>query len=64
MLIPFKLPFPEVSFRDLLRLSTTKRKTRGDKGHPCIIPLLGLKKGEATPFIRITKEVELIQCIT
>jgi hypothetical protein len=50
MLMPFRLPFLEVAFRDLLIPSTTKSEGRGDKGHPCLIPLSGLKKGEVAPF--------------
>jgi hypothetical protein len=46
MRIPLKLPLAEVALRDLLSPSTTRRKRSGDNGHPYLIPLLGLKKGE------------------
>jgi hypothetical protein len=60
MLILFRIPFPEVAFNDLLRHSTTKRKTRINKGHPCLIPLSDFRNREATLFRRITKQSKLI----
>jgi len=53
--IPLKLLFLLDSFSDLLRPSTTRRKRRGNNGHPYLSPLFGLKTGDATPFIRIAK---------
>lgn len=36
----------------------TRRNINGDKGHPCLKPLVGLKKGEGAPFINTVKEVD------
>jgi hypothetical protein len=57
-------PVLVASLRDLLRPSTTMRNNRGERGQPYLIPLLDLKKGEATPLIRIAKDIELMQLIT
>ena len=40
----------------LLNPSATSRKSRGDSGQPCLIPLSAWKKGEAAPFMRTAKE--------
>jgi len=53
----------EASLRILLSLSTTKIKRSGDNGYPYLIPLLGLKKGEAAPLISTIKETDLMQPI-
>ena len=45
----------------LLRPSATRRKSRGERGQPCLSPLSEVKKGEATPFISIAKVTEEIQ---
>jgi hypothetical protein len=34
----------------------TKRKSKGERGQPCLRPLSEWKKGEAKPLIRTTKE--------
>ena len=39
----------------LLIPSMVNRNRSGDNGNPCHNPLLGLKKGEATPLMRIEK---------
>lgn len=38
-------------------------KMYGDSGSPCLIPLVGWKKGEGCPFIRIEMEVVVMQDI-
>jgi hypothetical protein len=48
----------------LLRLSATKRKSSGERGHPCRRPRSSLKKGEAAPLMRRAKDVVVIQFIT
>jgi hypothetical protein len=47
----------------LLKPSATKRKRSGERGKPCHRPLSEMKKGEAAPFIRITKENKEIHAI-
>ena len=48
----------------LLNPSTTIRKGKGAKGHPYLSPLPDLKKVDATPFIRTTKETKVILLVT
>jgi hypothetical protein len=64
MVIPFNPPSVESSFRSLLKPLTTKRKRRGESGHPCLRPHSALKKGDPEPLIRIGKDVVLIQFMT
>jgi len=64
MFTPSKLPFFEASFIKLVNLSSTKRKRRGDKGHPYLRHLPGLKKGDVSPLIKITKDTEVMHLIT
>jgi hypothetical protein len=59
--IPLILSDAEASFNSLLSPSTTRRKGRGERGQPCLIPPSALEKGKANPFIRIAKEAMLIQ---
>lgn len=59
--IPLKSPVAKAASRDLLSLSVTRRKRSGDNGHPCLIHLFGLKKGEAALFIRTMKGTKLMQ---
>jgi hypothetical protein len=47
----------------LLKPSMTRRKRRGERGHPCLSPLSEEKKGEVAPLIRTAKETEEIQAI-
>jgi hypothetical protein len=49
--------------RALLRPSATSRKRSGDKGKPCLSPLLDLKKGEASLLMSTVKETEEMQAI-
>lgn len=62
-LIPRKDPVCFSAESALLRPSTTRRKSRGESGQPCLIPLSDLKKGEAEPFMSIEKETVVMQCI-
>jgi hypothetical protein len=48
------------SFKHLLNPSATKRKGRGDTGHPCLSPLSSVKKEVAAPFIRIGNDTDVI----
>jgi len=64
MVIPFNMPSVEEAFRSLLKLSTTKRKIRGESGHLFLRPHSTLKKGDAKPLINIVKDVVLIQFMT
>ena len=41
----------------LLKPSTTSKKSRGDRGQPCLNPRSAWKKGEAAPLMRTAKEV-------
>jgi hypothetical protein len=36
-------------------------KRKGDRGSPCLIPLVGEKGQEGTPLIRIEKKVEQVR---
>jgi len=45
----------------LLRHLATKRKKRGERGHPCPSPLPALSKGEVATLMRREKEEELRQ---
>ena len=40
----------------LLKPSTTSKKSRGDRGQPCLNPYSAWKKGEAAPLMRTAKE--------
>ena len=42
----------------LLQASATNKKMKGDSGHPCLKPLVGLKKLDDAPLIMIAKEVD------
>jgi hypothetical protein len=42
--IPFSLPFIDALCIILLSPFATNRNKRGDKGKPCLIPYLALKK--------------------
>jgi len=59
MYIPFRLPFVEATITDLLRPLNTRRKSSGEKGHPYLIPLSDLKKGDGTPLRGIENEASL-----
>jgi len=43
----------------LLKLSATIRKRRGERGHPCLIPLSGLEKTDVEPLFNIEKLIEV-----
>jgi len=61
ILIPFSTKIPSILFfttcscMDLLKPSTTSRNSNGDNVHPCLNPLVLLKKLEGLPFIKTTK---------
>ena len=40
----------------LLMVSDINKKRKGDKGYPCLIPLMFLKKLTRMPFTRIEKQ--------
>ena len=40
----------------LLKPSTTSKKSRWDRGQPCLNPCRAWEKGEATPLMRNAKE--------
>jgi hypothetical protein len=42
----------------LLNPSTTIKNNKGERGHPYLNPLVGLKNLDAYPFIRIAKEAK------
>ena len=53
--IPLISPFNFASLINRLRPSMTRMNRRGDKGHPCLMPLETLKKFEGVPFTSTTK---------
>ena len=57
ILRPSNKPLLFASRIALLNPSATNRKSREDSGHPCLRPLSAWNKWEASPFIRIAKEV-------
>jgi hypothetical protein len=61
ILIPGKEPNLFAFEIALLSPSATRRKSRGDNGHPCLKPLSEGKKEQAEPLIRTTKEVVVRQ---
>jgi hypothetical protein len=56
MQIPLKLSFLDAYFTGLLNPSTISINKRGERGHPYLRPLPSLKKGDATPLIKMEKE--------
>ena len=44
----------------LLKPSATSKKSRGDRGQPCLNPRSAWKKGEAAPLMRTAKEAVVI----
>ena len=64
MINPVKSPLLTASFRKRLSASATRRKIRGESGHPCQSPHFALKKGEATPLMRTAKEAVEMHPIT
>ena len=57
-LTPLILPFLFTLCINLLIASVTRRKTKGDRGHPCWMPLVGQKNFEGAPLISTAKEVD------
>ena len=47
----------------LLRPSAIRTKRKGERGSPCLIPLVGEKGGEGIPLTRIEKKVEEMRFI-
>ena len=60
ILIPSNNPLLFASRIALLKPSTTSKKSRGDRGKPCLNPCSAWKKGEAAPLMRNTKEAVVI----
>jgi hypothetical protein len=61
--IPWKSPEVMAELKALLKPSATRRKSRGERGHPCLRPLSEEKKGEVAPLIKTAKVTEEIQAI-
>ena len=59
--MPRILPFALASLINKLSPSITKINSRGDKGHPFLIPLEAVKKHEGVPLIKIAKLTEMRQ---
>ena len=55
ILIPLILPLTFASSINKLSPSITRMNNRGDKGHPCLMPRVAVKKGEGEPFTRMEK---------
>jgi hypothetical protein len=53
--MPLKSPCETTFVMSRLKLSTTRRKRRGESGHPCMSPLSTLKNGDVDPFMRMEK---------
>jgi len=64
MHIPLKLPCSTTSFIILLIPLAMRSKMRGDRGKPCHRSLLGLKKRDGSPLIKMAKDTKVIQLIT
>jgi hypothetical protein len=64
MNIPFKIPFLDVFFNNLLNPYDIGRNRRGERGNPCLRPLSGMKKEKTSPLIRTTQDIEVMQLIT
>jgi hypothetical protein len=64
ILSPLNLLFSLASFSNVLKPSTTNRKSRGDNGNPYLGSLYSLKKGDVAPFIRIANDIDAMQFIT
>ena len=56
ILNPLKRPLVFASRRALLRPSATSKKSRGERGHPCLKPLSEWKKWDVAPLMRTAKE--------
>ena len=57
ILIPSNNLLPFASRMALLKPSTTSKKSRADRGQPCLNPRSTWKKGEVSPLMRTVKEV-------
>jgi len=62
--IPLKEPFGVAALRAPLNPFATRRKRKGERGHPWQMTFLELKKGEADPLIKTVKATEYMQAIT
>jgi len=63
ILIPGKEPDHFSAVRDLLRPLATRRKSSGEREHPCLKPILGLKNFVVEPFISTEKDTVVMQHI-
>ena len=60
ILIPSNSPLLFASRIALLKPSATSKKSRGERGHPCLNPCSAWKKGDAAPLMRTAKEAVVI----
>ena len=61
--MPWKSLVLMVEIKALLNPFATRRKSRGERGHPCLRALPEEKKGEAALLIRTAKVTKEIQAI-
>ena len=57
-LMPFIAPYAFALWIILLRASATNKKMKGESGHPCLSPLVGLKNLDADPLIITANDVD------
>ena len=60
ILIPSNNPLLLASRMSLLTPSATRKKSRGERGHPCLNPRSEWKKWDAAPLMRTMKEAVVI----
>ena len=60
ILIPSNSPLLLASRMALLRPFSTSKKSRRERGQPCLDPHSAWKKGDAAPLMRTAKEVVVI----
>ena len=61
ILNPSNSPLLLASRMALLRPFESSKKSRGERGHPCLNPCLAWKKWDAAPLMRTAKEAVVIQ---
>jgi hypothetical protein len=62
-LIPVSLPTNLLLFNKMLRISKTRMKSRGERGHPCRSPLSLWNALEASPLIKTARVAVVMQPI-
>jgi hypothetical protein len=60
---PLRLPAASSLNKSLDRTSEPKMNKKGERGSPCLRPLLGGKCPKGLPFIRMEKEEEEMQIL-